>query len=642
MDTKALRQKILDLAIHGKLVPQDPNDEPASVLLERIKAEKERLIKEGKIKRSKKSAKSSDTPHYPYLLPNGWEWCNLEDIVSFGGGKTPSMDNKEYWDNGNHLWVTSKDMKYSYITNSLMKITDKALEVMTIYEKGTLLVVTRSGILRHTLPLSILEKPATVNQDLKTISPHIQELSEYLYVVIKANEHFILKEYHKDGTTVDSIDFDKFRCLPIPLAPIAEQKRIIVETKRWFALIDQVEQGKVDLQTTIKQAKSKILGLAIHGKLVPQDLNDEPAIELLKRINPDFTPCDNGHYSSMIANGYYDYTNTNPRNGYVSGTNHQNPSLIINGGTFARGLNTIKNDDGAQLVINDGTFTNMSQATVQNHHVAEIKGGTFNTTGSAQYVVDNEGHNGAANDLGQMTISGGTLNGKIYVVGAGASLAVTGGTFSDPSALLYLSGNANVKIRLNGDATCNGFKTQSGQSVELDLNNHVLTLAKPTVGSAGTETNSCQLLKGSTVTMKNGTLASDNDKIMIQNYCNLTLDAMTVKGLNALYVLSNNCGNILISNTTINAGTGAYAFDVCGYSTYTDGVKVTVKGTSIINGNVELSKSTGNTEPMELNIEGGTFNGNLVVDSSITNASSIINVTGIPSFKGTGWDSYKK
>ena len=296
MDTKALRQKILDLAIHGKLVPQDPNDEPASVLLERIKAEKERLIKEGKIKRSKKSAKSSDTPHYPYLLPNGWEWCNLEDIVSFGGGKTPSMDNKEYWDNGNHLWVTSKDMKYSYITNSLMKITDKALEVMTIYEKGTLLVVTRSGILRHTLPLSILEKPATVNQDLKTISPHIQELSEYLYVVIKANEHFILKEYHKDGTTVDSIDFDKFRCLPIPLAPIAEQKRIIVETKRWFALIDQVEQGKVDLQTTIKQAKSKILGLAIHGKLVPQDLNDEPAIELLKRINPDFTPCDNGHY----------------------------------------------------------------------------------------------------------------------------------------------------------------------------------------------------------------------------------------------------------------------------------------------------------------------------------------------------------
>ena len=238
-------------------------------------------------------------PHYPYLLPKGWEWCKLEDIVSFGGGKTPSMDNKEYWDNGKHLWVTSKDMKCSHITNSLMKITDKALEGMTLYKKGTLLVVTRSGILRHTLPLSILEKPATVNQDLKTISPHIQELSEYLYVIIKANERIILKEYHKDGTTVDSIDFDKFRCLPIPLAPITEQKRIIAETKNWFALIDQIEQGKVNLQETIKQTKSKILDLAIHGKLVPQDPNDEPAIKLLKRINPDFTPCDNGHYTQL-------------------------------------------------------------------------------------------------------------------------------------------------------------------------------------------------------------------------------------------------------------------------------------------------------------------------------------------------------
>ena len=241
----------------------------------------------------------SDTPHYSYLLPKGWEWCKLEDIVSFGGGKTPSMDNKEYWDNGKHLWVTSKDMKCSHITNSLMKITKKALEEMTLYEKGTLLVVTRSGILRHTLPLSILEKPATVNQDLKTISPHIQELSEYLYVIIKANEHIILKEYHKDGTTVDSIDFDKFRCLPIPLAPIAEQKRIIATAKNWFSLIDQIEQGKADLQTIIKQTKSKILDLAIHGKLVPQDPNDEPPIELLKRINPDFKPCDNGHYTQL-------------------------------------------------------------------------------------------------------------------------------------------------------------------------------------------------------------------------------------------------------------------------------------------------------------------------------------------------------
>lgn len=641
MDTKALRQKILDLAIHGKLVPQDPNDEPASVLLERIKAEKERLIKEGKIKRSKKSAKSSDTPHYPYLLPNGWEWCNLEDIVcelKYGTSeKSLSVGKIAVLRMGNITNVGTID--YS---NLVYSSNNEDIKLYSLEKDDLLFNRTNSSEWVGKTAIYKKEQPAIYAGYLIRIRP-ILIFSDYLNTVMNSSYYrnwcYNVKT---DAVNQSNINAQKLSQLMIPIPPLKEQERIVVEVAKWISLIDTIKNSKEDLQTTIKQAKSKILNLAIHGKLVPQDPNDEPAIELLKRINPDFTPCDNGHYSSMIANGYYDYTNTNPRNGYVSGTNHQNPSLIINGGTFAGGLNTIKNDDGARLVINDGTFTNMSQATVQNHHVAEIKGGIFNTTGSAQYVVDNEGHNGAANDLGQMTISGGTLNGKIYVVGAGASLAVTGGTFSDPSALLYLSGNANVKIRLNGDATCNGFKTQSGQSVELDLNNHVLTLAKPTVGSAGTETNSCQLLKGSTVTMKNGTLASDNDKIMIQNYCNLTLDAMTVRGLNALYVLSNNCGNILINNTTINAGTGAYAFDVCGFSTYTDGVKVTVKGTSIINGNVELSKSTGNTEPMELNIEGGTFNGNLVVDSSITDASSIINVTGTPSFIGTGWDSYIK
>ena len=648
MDTKALRQKILDLAIHGKLVPQDPNDEPASVLLERIKAEKERLIKEGKIKRSKKSAKSSDTPHYenvPFELPNSWVWCRLEDIAYVASGSTP--DKTCFVENGvpyikmYNLRNQKIDFAYhpQYITEEVHngKLQRSRTEVGDLIMNIVGPPLGKLAIIPTTLPQANFNQAAVLIRPYKFKEVLVSYLKVYLEEMSEINS---IATRGSAGQV--NISLTQSQNMRIPIPPLNEVRRIIEEVSKYDILIDSLKQNITDIQNLIAYTKSKILDLAIHGKLVPQDPNDEPAIELLKRINPDFTPCDNGHYSSMIANGYYDYTNKNPRNGYVSGTNHQNPSLIINGGTFAGGLNTIKNDDGARLVINDGTFTNMSQATVQNHHVAEIKGGTFNTTGSAQYVVDNEGHNGAANDLGQMTISGGTLNGKIYVVGAGASLAVTGGTFSDPSALLYLSGNANVKIRLNGDATCNGFKTQSGQSVELDLNNHVLTLAKPTVGSAGTETNSCQLLKGSTVTMKNGTLASDNDKIMIQNYCNLTLDAMTVRGLNALYVLSNNCGNILINNTTINAGTGAYAFDVCGFSTYTDGVKVTVKGTSIINGNVELSKSTGNTEPMELNIEGGTFSGNLVVDSSITDASSIINVTGTPSFKGTGWDSYIK
>ena len=85
----------------------------------------------------------------------------------------------------------------------------------------------------------------------------------------------------------------------IPLPPLAEQHRIVAEIEKWFSLIDIIENGKSDLQTTIKQTKSKILDLAIHGKLISQDLNDEPAIELLKRINPDYTPCDNGHSEKL-------------------------------------------------------------------------------------------------------------------------------------------------------------------------------------------------------------------------------------------------------------------------------------------------------------------------------------------------------
>ena len=298
MDTKKLRQKILDLAIRGKLVPQDPSDEPASVLLERIRAEKESLIQEGKIKRSKKSASDNEI-EAPFEIPESWEWVRLDDIAYFGGGKTPSMEEKRYWQNGRNLWITSKDMKCDRISDSLMKISDEALPIMTQYNPGTLLMVTRSGILRHSLPIAILEKVATVNQDLKTISFYFYDIAEYIFYSIKANEKYILKEYHKDGTTVDSINFEKFIDILLPLPSLNEQKRIINAVERWFTLIDELESNEGDLLKAIDKAKSKILDLAIHGKLVPQDPNDEPAIDLLKRINPKFEPCDNLHYTNV-------------------------------------------------------------------------------------------------------------------------------------------------------------------------------------------------------------------------------------------------------------------------------------------------------------------------------------------------------
>ena len=297
MDTKALRQKILDLAIHGKLVPQDPNDEPASVLLERIKAEKERLIKEGKIKRSKKSAKSSDTPHYPYLLPNGWEWCNLEDIVcelkyvtsekSLSVGKIAvlrmgNITNVGTIDYSNLVYSSNnEDIKYSLEKDDLLFNRTNSSEWVgktAIYKK---------------------EQPAIYAGYLIRIRP-ILIFSDYLNTVMNSSYYrnwcYNVKT---DAVNQSNINAQKLSQLMIPIPPLKEQERIVVEVAKWISLIDTIKNSKEDLQTTIKQAKSKILNLAIHGKLVPQDPNDEPAIELLKRINPDFTPCDNGHYTQL-------------------------------------------------------------------------------------------------------------------------------------------------------------------------------------------------------------------------------------------------------------------------------------------------------------------------------------------------------
>ena len=284
MNTKKLKQLVLDLAIHGKLVPQDPNDEPASELLKRIVETHGRASNIGRASNKKSAISSDKIDEVPFEVPSGWVWCELSSIASFSGGKTPSTTIKEFWENGSNLWVTSKDMKSVYIYDSLMKISDKALDDMNLYSPDTLLMVTRSGILRHTLPLAILKKPATINQDIKAISFYDKDFVFYIYIVLKANENLILEDYHKDGTTVDSINFDKFIDLPIPLPPLSEQRRIVSEVEKWFGIIDQLESNEADLRKSIEQTKKKVLDLAIHGKLVSQDPNDEPASELLKRI----------------------------------------------------------------------------------------------------------------------------------------------------------------------------------------------------------------------------------------------------------------------------------------------------------------------------------------------------------------------
>ena len=285
MDTKALRQKILDLAIHGKLVPQDPNDEPASVLLERIKAEKERLIKEGKIKRSKKSAKSSDTPHYENVLPDGWCLTDIGELLINRDGERKPVSSV----------IRSKQTSKIYDYYGAAGVIDK---VDSYLFDERLLLIGEDGanlLSRNKNNAFFAEGRYWVNNHAHVLDATDKNLLDFIAIVINSMK---LDDYIT-GSAQPKLSQDNLNKIPIVLPPLAEQQRIIAEIKKWFTLIDQIEQGKADLQTTIELTKSKILDLAIHGKLVPQDPNDEPAIELLKRINPDFTPCDNGHNGKL-------------------------------------------------------------------------------------------------------------------------------------------------------------------------------------------------------------------------------------------------------------------------------------------------------------------------------------------------------
>ena len=297
MDTKALRQKILDLAIHGKLVPQDPNDEPASVLLERIRAEKERLIKEGKIKKGKKSAKTSDKPHYPFELPKGWEWTTLGEIGEIITGNTPSKDNKEYY-GGNIPFFKPTDLEQGIDTKfSNDKLSQLGFESSRKLPANTVLVTCIGATIGKTGLISV---EGSCNQQINAIVPTKSIIPYFLYYACVSEYMQNEIKSNASATTLPILNKVNFSKIAFTLPPLEEQKRIVSEIERWMLFVKVVESGKSDLQKIIIQAKSKILDLAIHGKLVPQDPNDEPASELLKRINPKAEiTCDNPQYGKL-------------------------------------------------------------------------------------------------------------------------------------------------------------------------------------------------------------------------------------------------------------------------------------------------------------------------------------------------------
>ena len=200
----------------------------------------ERITAQEKLVASLKKYKRGLLEHIFSDISKSYRSKKLRDLVNVSGGKTPSMNNSLYW-NGDIVWISSKDMKSHRIYDSELKITELALTEMTLYHPGTLLLVARSGILKHTLPLAILEVDATINQDIKALQVHGCD-SLYLYYALLAKEDTIIRTHVKTGTTVQSLMMDSFLDIEIPIADISQQQSIISELTMLEQYVDVHEK----------------------------------------------------------------------------------------------------------------------------------------------------------------------------------------------------------------------------------------------------------------------------------------------------------------------------------------------------------------------------------------------------------------
>ena len=324
MDTKKLRQKILDLAIRGKLVPQDPNDEPASVLLERIREEKERLIKEGKIKRDKKKEIStSDTSHYrnlPFEVPGSWVWCRLGEIAFLKAGS----------------FVKAEDIKNECQSNLFPCYGGNGLRgyVETFTHEGLFSLIGRQGALCGNINLVRGKFHATEHAIVTSLYCNINSM--WMFYTLKALN---LNQY-SIGAAQPGLSVERINKIFIPLPPFAVQHRIVSVIESAFTFIDQIEESKLSLSQFIKQTKSKVLNLAIRGKLVPQqNPNDEPTNVLLEKIKNEQktkkVSADISHYPFEVPKGW-EWGKLGDVCKQITDGTHRTPSYVEKGICFLR------------------------------------------------------------------------------------------------------------------------------------------------------------------------------------------------------------------------------------------------------------------------------------------------------------------
>ena len=305
MTGKQLKNSILQWAIQGKLVPQDPNDEPASVLLEKIRAEKARLIKEGKIKKDKKESiiyRGEDNSYYekilatgevkciddelPYSLPSGWEWCRMGSIGEWGAGATPAKGNIEYY-NGNILWLRTGELNNDVVYDTEIKVTEKALKEcsLRLNKVGDVMIAMYGATIGK---VAIVGKEMTTNQACCACTP-IGIFNWYLFYFLMGSQLDFIKK--GEGGAQPNISREKLIGHLMPVPPLEEQHRIVSQIRVVLPYAEkythcQIEQSLLNEGIKPKLRKS-ILQEAIQGKLVPQDPNDESASILLQRIKEE-------------------------------------------------------------------------------------------------------------------------------------------------------------------------------------------------------------------------------------------------------------------------------------------------------------------------------------------------------------------
>lgn len=319
-----LRRFILDLAVRGKLVPQDANDEPASELLKRIAKEKSRLVKAGEL-RKPRDLDTGNGVDEPFVIPASWRWVRLDGIGGIVGGGTPSAtDANNFAEPGEGIpWLTPADLGgYSdlYISRGSRDLTEKGARKSsaTLMPKGTVLFTSRAPIGY----VAIASNPISTNQGFKSIVPYVSDCSRFIATAMKAFAPEI--DAKAPGTTFKEVSGKIVAAVPFPLPPLAEQRRIVAKVDELMGLCDRLEAARAGREAVrdrlaaaslarlnapdpetfqadarfaldalpalttrpdqIKRLRQTILNLAVRGKLVPQDPEDEPASDLLKRI----------------------------------------------------------------------------------------------------------------------------------------------------------------------------------------------------------------------------------------------------------------------------------------------------------------------------------------------------------------------